>query len=133
MTRSAPDSGPFRVRISRVIMKDGGADVRVLPWSGARNPIESHLREWTAQVLTTDTPPVAYAAVAFWLDPETPGRPSYNVGYITQEDRLPTALLVEMAGFYLRNDFVAEMGKHRALEAVGFVPGIWDPDPDDAS
>lgn len=113
-------------------MKDGGAEIHILN-RAARNDVERHLREWSALIMGDSRPPDAYAAIAFYVDPATPGRPSYNVGYFTQNDGLPTTLLVEIAGLYLRNDMIAQVAKGRTLEELGWPQGIWDPPPDDAA
>lgn len=108
-------------------MKQGGAEIHVLN-RGARNDIERHLREWMTLIMDDPRPPDAYAAIAFYIDANTPGRPSYNVGYITHDHRLPTTLLLEIAGQYLRNDLTAEIAKGRTMEALGYSTSPWEPD-----
>jgi hypothetical protein len=130
MTKSHSSFATFRVRIGRIKMKDGGAELRILRRPAARNAVEAHLREWTSNVTTGDTAPDAYAAVALWLKPTEPGRPDYHCAYITNTDRLPTTMLVELATPYLRNDLAAEVGKGRTLEQLGWTFEGWNPDLD---
>lgn len=125
MTRSP--SRIFRTRISRIKLKDGGAEIHILN-RGARNDVEHHLREWMALIMGDPKPPDAYAAIAFYVNDDTPGRPSYNVGYVTCDHRLPTTLLLEIAGHYLRNDLIAEIAKGRTMEELGYSHDPWEPD-----
>lgn len=127
----AIDSGksvkPARTRIGRVTMKNGGADVRVLH----RIPmgrVADHLHAWCGQILDYERPPDAYAAVALWFDPETPGRPRHQATYCTVHDAIPAPLLVRMAGPYLVAEHAAFTGATRAIEAVGSEIEDWTPD-----
>src|ERR1035437_3903183 len=71
------------VRISRVRMKNGGADVRVLHRDTQGGVLAEHMRCYVTECLNKERPPDAYAAVALWFDAHTPGRPRYNVTYCT--------------------------------------------------
>ncbi len=117
-----------RVRIGRVRMKGGGAEVRVLARQEA-TLVASHMREWVAGCLGDYTrPPDAYAAVAFWIFPLAPGRPFTVVGLCTETDALSIPLLVQSAATALIHDAAAESGKARALEVYGDAPPSWTPD-----
>ena len=117
-----------RVRIVRVRMKAGGADVRVLHRAG-QGDLEQHLREWVDNTLCDGTRPDAYAAVAFWIDPATPGLPTHNTTYFTRHDGLPVPLLCQIAAAYIRQECAVAAGKSRALDALGASEGPWEPEP----
>lgn len=115
------------VRISRVRMKNGGADVRVLHRDD-QGPLGAHLRSYVGAVLSRERPPDAYAAVALWFDPETPGRPVYNATYCTTNDTIPAPLLVRMAAAFLVAEHAQNAGAQRAIEAMGYETEDWKPD-----
>lgn len=118
-----------RIRIGRVTMKNGGADVRVLHRDQHPSPIAQHLRAWTDDVLTShDAPPDGYAAIAYWVDDATPGRPQFHPCYFTRNHALPTVLLVQMAGQHLLHDVAARLGMNGALDAIGVCGNEWSPD-----
>jgi len=117
-----------RTRIGRVKMKNGGADVRVIYQETAPNPVSIHLRAWTKSVTNQKVPPDAYAAVAFWFDPATPGRPGYNIAYISKHAAIPTALLVRMAAAYIVTEHAVNCAVSRTIEEMGGVPEDWTPD-----
>jgi hypothetical protein len=122
MTRTA------RTRISRVKMKDGGADLHILRLEPAGNTVVMHAREWLTAIGGAAQPPDAYAAVAIWFDPECPGNPGYSVGYSTVSDAMPISVVTRIAANYLVHDCAAESGKHRALDAMGCARVPWKPD-----
>lgn len=109
-------------------MKNGGADIRVLHREPAGNRVVAHMRGYVSSVLGKARPPDAYAAVAFWIDPETPGRPSYDVTFFTMCNELPAPLLVRMAGAFLVDEHAAYVGRCQAVEAMGYEVGDWTPD-----
>jgi hypothetical protein len=115
-----------RIRIGRVRMKNGGADVRVL--HKERDYLSTHMMEWANYVLSRKRKPDAYAAIALWLDPKTPGRPSHDVTFLTTVDALPAPVLVRMAGDYLVSEQSAWVGRCYAVEAMGHEPEDWSPD-----
>ncbi len=117
-----------RVRISRVRMKAGGADVRVLRTNTSDGLLPAHARAWLSDVLGKSRPPDAYAAVAFWFDPKTPGRPGYNATWCTEIDAIPAPVLLRMAGPYLQDTYAAHVGSSEAIEALGGTPIDWTPD-----
>lgn len=109
-------------------MKSGGADVVVLNRKPGRSVVESHLRAWCADVLDKTRPPDAYAAVAFWFDPETPGRPGSHACYCTAHDALPAPALVRIAGPYLVSRHAADIGADIAITQMGGEPFDWTPE-----
>lgn len=115
-----------RTRIGLVRLKSGGS-VRLLP-KPETNDTAQHLREWAAGALCKNRPPDAYAAVAYWLYPDAPGRSGRTIGYHTSHEGLPLPLLVRLAGASLHDDFVAERGKEAAAAAFGFDMPEWTPD-----
>lgn len=114
-------------RISRVRMKAGGADVRVLH-RDSQGLVGSHMREWLTASLSGDRAPDAYAAVALWFNPETPGRPTYDATYCSTADMLPAPLLVRMAASYLIAEQAIHGGEQRAIEKMGYGVDDWKPD-----
>lgn len=114
-------------RISRVRMKAGGADVRVFH-RDSQGFVGSHMREWLTASLSRDRAPDAYAAVALWFDPETPGRPTYDATYCSTVDLIPSPLLVRMAASYLIAEQAIHSGEHRAIEKMGYEVDDWKPD-----
>lgn len=116
-----------RVRIGRITMKAGGAVIHLLP-KAPNDILTAHLRAWTVDVLGKSRPPDAYAAVAFWFDPETPGRPGFNVSFCTTCDAIPAPLLGRIAAEYIAQDSAAHLGMCRAVEAMGGEVEDWEPD-----
>lgn len=117
-----------RTRIGRVKMKAGGADVRVLRREPARSAVSQHMSEWFAGVAEYERPPDGYAAIAFWIDDATPGRPAYRATQASSHHALPQALLVRMAGEYLAMEYAAFVGSDRAVVAMGGEPEGWEPE-----
>lgn len=115
-------------QIGRVRLKNGGADVRVIHREPHRNAVMNHMSEWFAGVAECEKPPNAYAAVAFWVDEATPGRPGYRATQCTEHNAIPQALLVQMAGAYLVMEYGAFVGSDRALTAMGAPPQDWSPE-----
>ena len=119
--------GIARTRIGRIRMKDGGADLHILNLP-VRSVIENHMRSWVANTLGLERPPDAYAAVAFWLDADRPGRPQFSATFCTRHDALTAPLLVRVAGAYLVAEQAASMGAAEAVEAMGGEVEDWSPD-----
>jgi hypothetical protein len=118
-----------RTRIGRVIMKAGGADVRVLRRDPEKSPhIAEHIRRHFIGLLNRERAPDAYASVAFWFDPETPGRPGYSATFCTVHDAISAPILVRMAGSYLIAEHAAHVGAYNAIEAMGYETDDWTPD-----
>ena len=118
---------PARIRISRVKMKGGGVDVRVL-LRAPESHVSSHMRAYVGKVLSHDRPPDAYAAVSFWYDPERPGLPSYHVSFCTTHDAITQPVLVQAAAAYLVSEQAAWSGECKAVEAMGGEIEPWSPD-----
>ena len=113
-------------------MKAGGADIHIIHREPLRGFVMNHMSEWFSGVASAERSPDAYAAVAFWIDPETPGRPGYRATYCTEHAMFPQALLVQSAGAYLVMDYASFVGADRAITELGGSPIDWQP-PDDAS
>ena len=90
--------------------------------------MEQHMRAWVASALDADRPPDAYAAVAFWFDPQSPGQPEYNIGWRSRYDAAPLPVLCDMAARYLAVEPAAIRGTQRAIESLGYEPEGWEPD-----
>ncbi len=109
-------------------MKGGGADLTVLS-SAVPSQLEQHLRSWVENVLHEgDREPDAYAAVAFWFDQATPGRPSYNSTIMTVCDSIPMPVVCQMAQAYLGQESAVHNGENRALARLGVAPDSWEPE-----
>lgn len=117
-----------RVRISRVRMKNGGADVTVLRRDAEKSVVVRHMRAWSDHVMSHERAPDAYAAVALWFDPEHPGRPAYNATWCTASDTMPAPLLARIAGAYLVTEVAVAHGVNQAIEAMGYEIEDWNPD-----
>lgn len=117
-----------RVRIGRIRMKGGGADLYVLP-RRRQSEIAQHMQAWTKIVLEEGRPPDAYAAVAFWINPDAPGRCEYNIGFLSRHDALPLPVLSRVAAAYLGDMSPVARGAQHAVEHLGYTPEDWEPEP----
>lgn len=117
-----------RVRIGRIRMKGGGADLHVIP-RRRQSEIAQHMQAWTKIVLEEGRAPDAYAAVAFWINPDAPGRCEYNIGFLSRHDALPLPVLSRVAAAYLADMSSVERGAQRAMEGLGYESKDWEPDP----
>ena len=109
-------------------MKAGGADLHVIPRQ-RQSEIAQHMQAWTKVVLGDDRPPDAYAAVAFWIDPDAPGRCEFNIGFLTRHNAMPLPVLSRAAAAYLADMSPAERGAQRAAQDMGYTPKGWEPEP----
>ena len=100
------------VRISRVRLKSG-ADLHILR-SIPQSAVADHIRKWSRLVLNDDRPPDGYAAVAFWVEPDAPGRIGYNVGMFSANDAVPLPVLSRLAAAYLGEE--ASIVRSRKLD-----------------
>ena len=111
-------------RIGRVRMKNGGADVRVLPSrqaTGAALTLKAFVRD-----VLQDAPPDAVALVAWWRDPD--GAECWrSVALKTDHPDFPYALLPDMARAELRRSMHRMDAEERIMRALGYVRD--EPDP----
>lgn len=123
-------SGIARVRIGRVTMKAGGADVRVL-YQAPRGKIIARARELisTAEADRSDLPS-AFVGVFFWRDDKEPWRPSFSLGWDTEDPNLPLARLFRVAASEIEAMGAAVKAEDRVMRKLGYVTGD---EPDAAS
>lgn len=117
-----------RVRIGRVKMKNGGADVRVLARpEHPDNPVRHRVRLWVADVLR-GRPPDAVALVAWWTDGD--GRAAYSVSAGTYTDAVPIMLLPEFTRAAVADHLQFAWAEDRVMRTLGYRR---DDDPDPAA
>jgi hypothetical protein len=119
---------PARIQIGRIRMKNGGADVRVLRRDGNVGFVATHMREFVTGTLNKERAPDAYAAIAFWFDDDTPGRPAFLATYCTRHPKVTPPLLVRMAAAQLISVQASNEGADRAITALGGETDDWSPD-----
>lgn len=108
-----------------------GCDITILPRKRDANSVCAHLREWASNELNDPHAPDAYAAVTLRFEPETPGRPSYNVAFCSEHDAIPHALLTKLAAAIIEREGPVFVAECRIMERLG-VETWWDP-PDDSA
>ncbi len=116
-----------RVRISRIRMKGGGADVHVIP-RRRMSDVSQHMRQWVESVDGARSPD-AYMAVAFWFNADSPVSPDYSVGFLTRPDAMPAPVLRRLAAAYCADEAATARGARRAVEDMGVEPAGWEPEP----
>ncbi len=120
MSLSAP-----HCRIGRVRMKAGGAEVRVIPQSGADNGTRTRIRAWMAEVMDK-RPPDAVVMVAWWAEGD--GCPVHATSAATYHDAFPLKVLPDMAAAEVRTHLQLWWAESRVMRVLGYVPGGTDPD-----
>lgn len=118
-----------RIRIGRVRMKNGGADVRVL----YRDPlprVTGRIREFQERVQGYDEPPSAFVGIAFWRYDAEPWRPSYVISWDTIDPNLPMPRLFRLAAAEIDSEGVVQMAESRVMHNIGYVP---DDTPDESA
>ena len=119
-------NGSAAVRIGRVRMKGGGADIRILERAGTDNNCVAALRSWARDVADDAEAPDAVVAVSFvyrggqWL--------AYCMWH-SDHPALPIRLLPGMA----RESLCGLMVEARTADAVLRRLGYWPVEPDPAA
>ena len=116
-----------RIRIARVKMKAGGADLRVLD----RNPdsrIIKRITDLAADGRSYAEPPSAFVGILFWRDDAEPWRPSYSVAWDTIDPNLPLPRLMRVASDEIAAHGSMVMTEDKVLRRLGYVRND-DPDP----
>jgi hypothetical protein len=109
-----------RVRINRVRLKAGGADLRVL-YPGANGKVTSHLRNF-ARVLDSDKkPPSAYIAVAYWADEKEPWMADYQIAWTTESGHFTHSILFERASALFAVEGAAQIAEDRVMSKLGYI------------
>lgn len=109
-----------RIRISRVRMKNGGADVRVLH----RNPpsrITKHAQSFVDTLAEYEDPPSAYVAIAFWADDKEPWRAPYIFSWDTCDRDLPLPRLIRVAAAQIAVQAPTDLAVGRVMRQLGYV------------
>ena len=114
------------VRIGKVRFKSGGS-LTLLKRPEKLNEVEQHMRAWfNIQLGENDSD--AYVAVAFRVNPETPGRLDYSVGICSRNDALALPLLGKLAGAYIEREISVSRARDLTLEDLGMSSDPWEPD-----
>lgn len=109
-----------RIRIGRVTMKNGGADVRVLHREVAGPAILGQMRDWVDRQAHYERAPDAFVAVAFWWDKSV--RQHVNdPTWATYAPELPHAFLPSMAEAVLSSAMTVLKAEDRVMRKLGYV------------
>lgn len=108
-----------KVRIGRVRMKNGGADVRVLH-RAPPGKIESRIRGLAAEASSYGEQPSAFVGVVFWRSADEPWRPSYSLTWDTQDPDLPLPRLFRVAASEIDALAAAIKAEDRVMRNLGY-------------
>lgn len=109
-----------RIRIGRVKMKAGGADLHIYERPTVP-PASRVLRDWVMAITTGDTPPDAIAAASFRWNPET-GQYWVSTTWWTTHALFPVTMLPEMTKVQLTADMTEAMVEGRIMRNLGYRP-----------
>lgn len=109
---------PARTRIGRVIMKAGGADLRVLHQNPA-SLVVSRMRGWANEAAEFSEPPTGFVGVAYWHNDDGLRRP-YLVGWETVDPDLPLPNLMQQAAAQIANEAAILIAEHRVMRRLGY-------------
>lgn len=109
-----------RVRIGRVTMKNGGADVRVLRFDKA-NEVQVCALEWARRLNRDGNAPSAFVAIAFWPSGDEPWRTPHEISWQTRDADLPLPRLMAVAADQIRAYAPALMAEDRVMRNLGYV------------
>ena len=115
-----------RIRIGRVKMKAGGADVRVLN----RNPdgkIIERARELITKAQSFEDEPSAFVGIFFWRDDREPWRATYSIAWDTIDPNLPLPRLMRVAAAEIGCHAAMEKAEYKVMHRLGYLCD--DPDP----
>jgi hypothetical protein len=113
-----------RVRIGRVTLKAGGADLHVLPRPEPRGKIVDALEKWVRRFDDLDRPPQAVAAVAF---SEVNGQWQWSCVYHSETPFIPLRLLPLMASEYLRSAIIGDTAEEGIMAILDCSRDETDP------
>lgn len=111
-----------RVRIGRVTMKAGGADIRVIT-RPAQNDVTRKIVRWSRRVIELDPPPDAFFAIALYVDPSVPGGVSTNSDWESRHPAFPIILMPTLAIELARWEIEAVATTNEVLETLGYTQG----------
>lgn len=105
------------VRISRVRMKNGGADVRVLHRDPA-SPIIESARQFIRDMEAYTEPPSAFVAIALWASDDL--RHPYIINWDTIDPTLPLPALMSTASAQIGDEAPILVAQHRIMKRLGY-------------
>lgn len=112
-----------RVRIGRVTLKGGGADLRVLTPDRTPSEVLQHMRTWVDLCARNpDGPPDGFVAVSFRIQPEVPQHPATRTGFFSAHPSLPTWLLPDLARQILLVDMQCDVSERNIMGLLGYEP-----------
>ena len=110
-----------RVRIGRVTLKGGGADVRVLTPDRAPSEVLEHMRWWVdACARNPGGIPDGFVAVAFRVQPDVPQHPATRTAFHSAHAQLPIWLLPDLARQVLLVDMQCDVSERSVMELLGY-------------
>lgn len=116
-----------RTRIGRVTLKEGGADLRVLPVRSVCK-VSAELRDFAIALDKDVNPPRAMVSIVFWPGKEVPWMADYHIHWTTEDGYLPHAALMARAASQIGAEAGAVIGSNIALDKLGYRT-----EPEDAS
>jgi hypothetical protein len=108
-----------RVRIGRIRMKAGGADLRVLE-TAPKDGITAKIRRFARHCDRYAEPSSAFVAIAFWPSDGEPWRPCYLTDWTTRDPDLPAARLFRNASEQLAVRGAVEIAVDEARYSMGY-------------
>ena len=120
-----------RVRIGRVRMKNGGADVRVIHSNAADTECRQRVRSWAARVMESPGPD-AFFAIAFTIDPNGTyqGGLDTTTAWWSARPEIQTDMLPVLATRAVTRQVAAEAAESAIMRELGYAR---DDDPEPAA
>lgn len=120
--------GVARVRIGRIKLKAGGAELRVIE-RASETECQRRIRGWASDVLSAPDAPEAFFAIAFRLDSDCPGGVETVKEYWSDRHELLFDMMPDLALRCLRRDLAVNAAENRIMKRLDF----WLDPEDDAS
>lgn len=105
------------VRISRVRMKNGGADVRVLHRNPS-SPIIESARQFIRDMEAYTEPPSGFVAIAFWASDDLCH--PHIINWETIDPTLPLPALMSAASAQIGDESAILIAEHRIMKTLGY-------------
>ena len=118
-----------RVRIGRVKLKDGGADLRIFRSGAKDTECRRRIKDWSSDVLGSADEPHAFFAIAFRLDPDCPGGLDTATAWWSDRLEIQYDLLPVLATEAVRRHLAVNAAEAKIMRNLGYSN---EPD-DDAS
>ena len=109
------------VRIGRVRMKAGGADVRVLRSSVADTECTRRMRSWLSRALSGGARPDAFVALSFTLGDDYHGGVATVTAWHSEHHALQTDLLPMLTERVLTRQITAAATEASIMRELGYV------------